>query len=104
LCRDALPALQRRFTTAQQRNKPNPVLLAVFGLYVQGATVKEIATQLQRAPSSVRNYITTLYQIFELPLNNASGLQARRKQLRMLAQQQGFIAQPFDKYTTHSNY
>jgi DNA-binding NarL/FixJ family response regulator len=87
----ALPALQRLFTTAHQRNKPNPVLLAVFGLYVHGATVKEIAARLQRAPSSVRNYITILYQIFELPLDNTSGLQARRKQLRMLAQQRAFI-------------
>lgn len=91
LCRDALPQLQTRFTTAQQRNRPNPVLLAVFGLYLGGATVKEIAAQLQRAPSSIRNYITQIYQIFELDADAFPSLHARRTRLVQLAAERGFV-------------
>lgn len=89
---ETLPALQATLTTAQQRDKPNPVLIAVFGLYIQGATIKEIATQLQRAPSSIRNYVTTIYQIFGLAPSDYPSLQARRAQLRALARDRGFIA------------
>jgi len=86
-----LPALQTTLTTAHQRDKANPVLIAVFGLYVQGATIKEMATQLQRAPSSIRNYVTTIYQIFGLAAHEYPSLQARRTQLGNMARQRGFI-------------
>ncbi|MCB0111745.1 MAG: response regulator transcription factor, partial [Caldilineaceae bacterium] len=77
------------FTTAQRRGRPNPVLLAVFGLYLDGATVKEIAQTLQRAPSSIRNYITLIYQIFELEADDYPSLQVRRSHLVELARIRG---------------
>jgi len=91
LRKEKLPELKRILTTAQQRDKPNPVLIAVFGLYLQGANLKMIATQLQRAPTSIRNYISTIYQIFDLPPENYTSLHARRQHLYNLAQQRGFL-------------
>ncbi|MBX3011115.1 MAG: hypothetical protein KF832_06385 [Caldilineaceae bacterium] len=95
LRKEKLPELKRTLTTAQQRDKPNPVLIAVFGLYLQGANLKTIAAQLQRAPASIRNYISTIYQIFDLPSDGYASLRERRQQLRNLARQRGFLgAQP----------
>lgn len=88
---EQLAELQATLTTAQQHDKANPVLMAVFGRYVQGATIKEIATQLQRAPSSIRNYVTSIYQIFGLAPSDYPSLQARRAQLSHLARQRGFV-------------
>ncbi len=93
LRKEKLPELKRILTTAQQRDKPNPVLIAVFGLYLQGANLKTIAAQLQRAPKSIRNYISTLYQIFDLPPENYTSFHARRQHLHSLAQQHGFLGE-----------
>ena len=90
LPRADLAELQATLTTAQ-RGKVNPVLIAVFGLYLQGATIKEIAVQLQRAPSSIRNYVTTIYQIFGLAAEDYPSLQARRAQLAASARARGLI-------------
>ncbi len=91
LRRAKLDELQATLRTAQQREKTNPVLIAVFGRYLQGATIKEIAVQLQRAPSSIRNYVTTIYQIFGLSPAAYASLQARRTALIMLARVRGWI-------------
>lgn len=91
LQRANLAELQATLTTAQ-RGKTNPVLIAVFGLYLQGATIKEIAVQLQRAPSSIRNYVTTIYQIFGLDAGDYASLQARRAALWASARKRGLIA------------
>lgn len=91
LRRDNLRAIRQTFSTAQQRGIANPVLIAVFGLYVHGATLKEIAAELERASSSIRNYITVLYQIFDLSKEQYSSLQARRQQLFKVAREQGLI-------------
>lgn len=90
LRKEKLPELKRTLTTAQQRDKANLVLIAVFGLYLQDATINEMATTLQRAPASIRNYVTTIYQIFGLSPADFPSLHCRRQHLRLLAQQRGF--------------
>ncbi|MEZ4867543.1 MAG: tetratricopeptide repeat protein [Caldilineaceae bacterium] len=91
LQRQNFPRLLQRLTTATQRTKPNPVLAAVFGLYLQGEGQHEIAQRLQRSPATIRNYITMIYQIFALPPEQFQGLKARKKQLRQAAEEEGFV-------------
>ncbi|MEZ4708280.1 MAG: hypothetical protein R3A44_13800 [Caldilineaceae bacterium] len=83
--------LLQRLTTASCRAKPNPVLVAVFGLYLQGESQGQMAARLHRAPATIRNYITTLYQIFELPPGQVKGAKARRARLRQAAEREGFV-------------
>lgn len=86
-----LPALCQMLTTAEKRNRPNPTLIAVFGLHVYGASRKQIASQLGISEATVRNYITRVYKIFGLTYDP----EHRRERLRMLyelARQAGFIA------------
>lgn len=92
LQRRNFPRLLQRLTTATQRTKPNPVLVAVFGLYLRGEGQREIAQRLQRSPATIRNYITLIYQIFDLPPEQFKGSKARKKHLRQAAETEGFVA------------
>jgi len=85
-----LPALCQMLTTAERRNRPNPTLIAVFGLHVHGASRKQIADQLGISEAAVRNYITLIYKIFGLTYD-PEYRRARLKMLRELAQQAGLI-------------
>lgn len=88
---DRLPALLRRLTTAAVRLTPNWTLTAVFGLYLAGYTRNEIATQLHCSIPTVRNYINTIYHIFDLPQGRIRGQKARRAQLQERARHEGLI-------------
>ncbi len=88
---DNFARLQRKLTTARKHNAFNPVAVAVFGLYVHGLSRKEIARRLGRSESTVRNYITFIYEQFgfrETPIRSRFD---RRIELRKIAQQEGFI-------------
>lgn len=88
---DTFARLQQKLVTAKHRNKINPTCTAVFGLYLQGLTRQEIARKLDCSPATVRNYITTAYQAFHLPLATGEGTLARKEKLRQLAQAEGLI-------------
>jgi len=85
-----LPALCQMLTTAERRNRPNPTLIAVFGLHIHGASRKQIADQLGISEAAVRNYITLIYKIFGLTYD-PKYRGARLKMLRELARQAGLI-------------
>lgn len=89
---DHFLSLQRKLTTAQKRNTFNPVVVAVFGLYVHGFGRKEIARRLGRSEPTVRNYITFIYEQFglhETPMIESRF--DRRIKLREVSQKEGFI-------------
>jgi len=83
--------LQQTLTTATQRKKPNPALIATFGLYIQRYDRVEIAEALDLSQSTVRNYITTLYEIFDLAQQAYIGQRARFRHLVAIAEERGFI-------------
>ena len=78
--------------TAAHHPKPNPTLLAVFGLYVNGIDREEIAEQLGCSLPTVRNYITAIYEYFGLKANDFATRRARWKALVALAQANQFMA------------
>ncbi|MBI3958736.1 MAG: hypothetical protein HY328_08000 [Chloroflexi bacterium] len=84
-----LERLARLLTTAHSTEAANPVLLATFGLYTHGASRGEIAQQLGRSESTIRNYITYIYECFGLA-HTGSRLR-RRARLVEIAQGEGYI-------------
>jgi tetratricopeptide (TPR) repeat protein len=91
LRRDAFARLQVELTTAATRSKPNATALAVFGLYVHGATREEIARQLTCTVANVRNYVTLIYTHFGLAAKNFTSRDERRRELARLARAKGYI-------------
>lgn len=85
-----LPHLSTLLTTAEKRSTPNPTLVAVFGLYVHGATREEIARRLSLSEAAVRNYVTLIYRIFGLAYKPRQRKE-RQRSLRTLALNAGFI-------------
>jgi ATP/maltotriose-dependent transcriptional regulator MalT len=64
---EGLAHLSTLLTTADVRGKPNPTLIAVFGLLLRGTPHKSIAVALGLAQPTVRNYISLIYDIFGIP-------------------------------------
>ncbi len=91
LRREAFLTLQARLITAQQRRTANPSAVAVFVLYVHGTPREEIAEQLGLSQASVRNYITLIYQVFDLPKERFDSTLSRRRALRKIAEREGFV-------------
>ena len=87
----AYPRLEQALMTAAHHPKPNPTLLAVFGLYANGVDRDEIAEQLGCSLPTVRNYITAIYEYFGLKANDFVTRRARWKQLVTRAKECGFI-------------
>jgi tetratricopeptide (TPR) repeat protein len=85
-----LPQLARLLSTTRQSDKANPVLLATFGLYVHGSTRREIAERLHLSETSIRNYITDIYEKFGLESKGGSR-QVRYQQLCKLAAEAGYV-------------
>lgn len=83
--------LERELMTARRRRNPNPTIIAVFGLYVNGVERSEIAKQLKCSLENVRNYITTIYQLFGLPSQQFRGRESRKQKLIEMARMRGFI-------------
>lgn len=87
---DGFPLLKKRLVTAQKRQTFNPQLAAVFGLYMQDLKNAEIAEMLSLAKHSVKNYITEIYNILEVP-GDIGSTKKRKAMLREAAENQGFI-------------
>ena len=87
-----LVSLVFKLMAEDQYDKPNLTLVAVFGLYVDGASRKQIAEKLHLSPSSVRNYINHIFKVFELPYDPAKRYE-RYLQLRSLALAAGYIGE-----------
>lgn len=85
-------SLIHKLMIADQYDKPNLTLVAVFGLYIDGAPRKQIAEKLHLAPSSVRNYINYIFKVFGLPYDPAKRYE-RYLQLRSLALAAGYIGE-----------
>lgn len=83
-------SLEKLLCTAERRPKPNPTLLAVFCLYIEGFTREEIAKRLQCSESVVRNYITTIYQSFGIDTEFPTR-RARWTRLVEMAKEMSFI-------------
>ncbi|MBX3014043.1 MAG: hypothetical protein KF832_21160 [Caldilineaceae bacterium] len=83
--------LQMKLTTSTLQRRPNPVLVAIFGLYINDYPQPIIASKLGRAQTSIRNYITTIYQIFGLSHHEFPSLALRKRNLIRIAVQSGFI-------------
>lgn len=88
----AYPRLEQELMTATHRPKPNPTLMAVFGLYVNGASRDEIAEQLDCSLPGVRNYITAIYDHFGVKAQAFATRRARWLRLVETARENGFVA------------
>ena len=91
LRREGLAQLRQRLMTAQQRKTPNPTLLSIFALYVNGYTRAEIANRLDCSVATVRNYINLLYHIFDLPSEDFEHRRDRQRQLAECARELGYV-------------
>ena len=85
------PYLEQELMTANYRRLPNVTLLAVFGLYINGVSRNEIATQLECSIENVRNYITQIYRHFGIAARAFSTRRARWQRLVEIARERGFI-------------
>lgn len=88
---DRYPLLEQELMTASYRRSPNVTLLAVFGLYLTGASRAEIAEQLGCSVENVRNYITQIYHHFGVTANTFTTRKARWQRLVELVRLRGFI-------------
>jgi len=88
---DGFLCLRKTLTTATQQNRPNAALIATFGLYMARYSRSEIAKQLDMSPSSIRNYITTIYEVFNLDQQSHDGQQDRFQHLLEIAKTKGYI-------------
>lgn len=88
---EAYTTLEQELMTANNRFHPNPTIVAVFGLYVNGAPRADIAKQLGCSIENVRNYITSIYQYFALPVHRFPTRESRKTKLIEIARERGFI-------------
>ena len=88
---DRYPFLEQELMTANYRRLPNVTMLAVFGLYINGVSRTDIATQLECSIENVRNYITQIYQHFGVSAQAFSTRRARWQRLVEVSRERGFI-------------
>lgn len=91
LCAETYHELESELMTAHNRQYPNPTIIAVFGLYIKGWTRAEIAQTLACSLENVRNYITLIYQHFDLPAERFQSRESRKQKLIEVARERGFI-------------
>jgi tetratricopeptide (TPR) repeat protein len=91
LCPVAYPRLEQELMTAMRRPKPNLTLMAIFGLYVNGATREEIAEEVKCSLPSVRNYITAIYEHFGVGTEGFATRRARWQRLVAVVKGKGFV-------------
>lgn len=91
LCAETYHELESELMTAHNRQYPNPTIIAVFGLYIKGWTRAEIAKTLSCSLENVRNYITLIYQHFDLPAARFQSRESRKQRLIEVARARGFI-------------
>ncbi|MCB0149338.1 MAG: hypothetical protein KDE01_17015, partial [Caldilineaceae bacterium] len=77
--------------TAQERERDNPTVVAIFLLHTQGAPNQEIATTLSCSTSTVSHSLQSIYE--SLGVERSSGTRAeQRAALRRAAQARGLLA------------
>lgn len=86
-----LPHLARKIPHGIKGSELNPTILAVFCLHVQNISVSEIATRLSLAVSTVKSYITKIYNAFELSIKNFSRRADRHTLLIEKAISEGYL-------------
>ena len=91
LCAETYHELESELMTAHNRQYPNPTIIAVFGLYIKGWSRAEIAKTLSCSLENVRNYITLIYQHFDLPATHFQSRESRKQKLIEVARARGFI-------------
>lgn len=89
LKKESFERLLNKLVTAERRKTHNPVLVAVFGLYLRDLNNKKIAQELQISESSIKQYINKIYHIFQVKAPGST--LERRSILRQKAQEQRFI-------------
>lgn len=85
------PALFHRLRTAQQRDRDNPTVVAVFLLHIQGVASGDIALRLDASRSSVSHALQISYESLGVVRDQGSRIE-QRNALRRAAQEQGLIA------------
>lgn len=88
---DNYPILEAELMTAKQRRQPNPTIVAVFALHALDEKRQHIAERLECSVQNVRNYITEIYQHFDLSAEEFTRRVARRKRLAKIARERGFM-------------
>ena len=87
----ALPELFRQFRTAQERQRDNPTVVAIFLLHVQGVPSQEIGAALNCSRSTVSHSLQSIYEA--LDVDRTTGTRAeQRAALRRAAQARGLLA------------
>lgn len=83
--------LKNLLVTGKQRGRPNATLIAVFGLYLQSWSRRDMAQRLKIAEATVRNYVTLIYEVFHVTEDVGAHSQQRLSMLRSLAHEAGYI-------------
>lgn len=89
LKKESFERLLNKLVTAERRKTHNPVLVAVFGLYLRDLNNKKIAQELQISESSVKQYINKIYHIFQVKAPGSTLI--RKNLLHQKSKEQGFI-------------
>ena len=85
-------ALAAKLTTASKTGTPNPVVIAVLGLYLQGGSRREIARRLGVSEATVRNYVGVVYGVFGIGSVGFDSTGARMQVLWNQCVALGFVA------------
>lgn len=85
-----LALLFQRLRTAQQRNRDNSTIVAVFLLHLQGAATADIALRLNVSRSAISHTLQVIYETFGVSREEGSRLE-QRTALQRAAREQGVI-------------
>lgn len=85
------PALFHRLRTANQRDRDNPTVVAIFLLHIQGVSAGDISMRLDVSRSSVSHALQIIYESLGVARDQGSRID-QRNALRRAAQEQGLIA------------
>ncbi len=86
-----LAGLFQQLRTAQQRDRDNPTIVAIFLLHIQGVSTGDIALRLDMSRSSVSHTLQIIYESLGIPRDQGSRIE-QRQALRQAAHEQGLIA------------
>lgn len=86
-----LARLFQQLRTAQQRDRDNPTIVAIFLLHIQGVSTGDIAVRLEMSRSSVSHALQIIYESLGVPRDQGSRIE-QRTLLRQAARDQGLIA------------
>jgi ATP/maltotriose-dependent transcriptional regulator MalT len=85
-----LAGLFQQLRTAQQRDRDNPTIVAIFLLHIQGISTGDIALRLDMSRSSVSHALQIIYESLGIPRDAGSRIE-QRQALHQAAREQGLI-------------